>query len=102
MMLLPLAVFLLTVGAIMGLYVGATRLPAMLAARRLDQRLRDVSADPKTDDDQPAEDSVLKETLRGPFPAVDRMMAGTDTGTRVRLSFPITTNDALSDLSPTR
>jgi len=30
------------------------------------------------------------------------VMAGTDTGTRVRLSFPITTNDALSDLSPTR
>ena len=30
------------------------------------------------------------------------VMAGTDAGTRVRLSFPITTNDALSDLSPTR
>lgn len=30
------------------------------------------------------------------------IMAGTDTGTRVRLSFPITLNDALSDLSPTR
>jgi two-component sensor histidine kinase len=30
------------------------------------------------------------------------VMAGTDSGTRVRLSFPITTNDALSDLAPTR
>ena len=30
------------------------------------------------------------------------LMAGTDAGTRVRLSFPLTTNDALSDLSPTR
>jgi two-component sensor histidine kinase/putative methionine-R-sulfoxide reductase with GAF domain len=30
------------------------------------------------------------------------LMAGTDTGTRVRLSFPIATNDALNDLSPTR
>ena len=83
MMMLPFAVFVLTVSAIMGLYYGATRLPAMLAARRLDQRLRDVSADPKADDDQPAEDSVLKETLRGPFPAVDRMMAGTGTGSKL-------------------
>jgi two-component sensor histidine kinase len=30
------------------------------------------------------------------------LMAGTDSGTRVRLSFPIARNDALSDLSPTR
>jgi two-component sensor histidine kinase len=30
------------------------------------------------------------------------IMAGTDAGTRVRLSFPITSNDALDDLSPTR
>ncbi len=30
------------------------------------------------------------------------LMAGTDTGTRVRLSFPLTTNDELNDLSPTR
>jgi two-component sensor histidine kinase/putative methionine-R-sulfoxide reductase with GAF domain len=30
------------------------------------------------------------------------LIAGTDAGTRVRLSFPITTNDAMNDLSPTR
>lgn len=30
------------------------------------------------------------------------LMAGTDAGTRVRLSFPVTANDALDDLSPTR
>ncbi|MDQ2683544.1 MAG: sensor histidine kinase, partial [Chloroflexota bacterium] len=30
------------------------------------------------------------------------VMAGTDTGTRVRLSFPITTHDGRYDLSPTR
>jgi tight adherence protein B len=83
MMLLSIVVFVLTVAAIMGLYFGATRLPAMLAARRLDQRLRDVSADPKADDSEPAEDSVLKDTLRGPLPAVDRMMAGTDAGSKL-------------------
>ena len=83
-MLLPvIAVFVLTVGAIMGLYFVVTRLPAMLAARRLDQRLRDVSLDPKTTDSEPAEDSVLKETLRGPLPAVDRLMAGTGTGSKL-------------------
>jgi len=43
-MLLPvIAVFVLTVGAIMGLYFVVTRLPAILAARRLDQRLRDAA-----------------------------------------------------------
>jgi two-component sensor histidine kinase/putative methionine-R-sulfoxide reductase with GAF domain len=30
------------------------------------------------------------------------VMAGTDSGTRVRLSFPLTSNDELNDLSPTR
>jgi hypothetical protein len=42
-MLLPLMVFVLVVSAIMGLYAAATRVPGLLARRRLDQRLRDVS-----------------------------------------------------------
>jgi hypothetical protein len=82
-MLFPVvAVFVFSVAAIMGLYFVATRLPGILAARRLDQRLRDVSADPKTAD-APADDSVLKDTIRGPLPAVDRLMAGTGAGSKL-------------------
>jgi tight adherence protein B len=82
-MLLPLAVFLLTSGAIVGLYFAATRLPEVLAARRLDQRLRDVSADPKAEDSQPDEETVLKQALRGPLPAVDRLVAKTGVGSKL-------------------
>ena len=79
-MLFPVvAVFVLSVAAIMGLFFAATRLPGILAARRLDQRLRDVAADPKTGD-APADDSVVKNTTSGPLPAVDRLMAGTGAG----------------------
>jgi tight adherence protein B len=82
-MLFPVvAVFVLSVAGIMGLYFVATRLPGILAARRLDQRLRDVAADPKTGD-APADDSVVKDTMRGPLPAVDRLMAGTGTGSKL-------------------
>jgi tight adherence protein B len=82
-MLLPFVVFVLTAGTIIGAYFGLTRLPGLLAARRLDRRLRDVSADPNAGDPQEADDSVLKDTLRGPLPGVDRLMARTGAGSKL-------------------
>ena len=71
MMLVALAVFVLVAGTIIGVYYAATSLPGYLAARRLDQRLHDVSfgageIDPKDDS------TVVKHTLQGPLPAMDR------------------------------
>jgi tight adherence protein B len=81
-MLLALIVFVAAAGSIVGGYVALMRLPALLAARRLDQRLRDVSAEaaPET---ETADGTVLKETKRGPLPGIDRLMAGTGTGKRL-------------------
>jgi tight adherence protein B len=79
MMLPALAVFVLVAGAIIGVYYAATWLPGYLAARRLDQRLHDVSfgggeIDPKDDS------TVVKHSLQGPLPAMDRALSKSGVG----------------------
>jgi tight adherence protein B len=73
MMLVALAVFTLVTGSILGAYYAVTMLPGYLAARRLDQRLHDVSfgtadIDPKSDS------TVLKTAVEGPLPGIDRIL----------------------------
>ena len=82
-MLLPLAVFVLAVGTIMGLYVAATHLPGYLAARRLDRRLRDVSPEIAQSDPKATEGTVVKHARRGPLPALDNALAGSPIGSRL-------------------
>jgi tight adherence protein B len=82
-MVVAFVVFVLVTGMIMGAYAAATRLPAMLASRRLDQRLREVSfggvpADPRSDDD-----TILKHAAAGPLPGVDRLMVRIGAGARL-------------------
>jgi tight adherence protein B len=78
-MMLPILAFLAVVSAIYAGYVGVTFLPGMLAGRRIEQRLRDVSGF-----DEPAagnaENTVVKTKVDGALPAVDRLMAGTRVG----------------------
>ena len=81
-MLLPLIVFVVVVGAIMGAYAAATRLPGLLAARRLDRRLRDVSA-PYEAETVAADATIVKHGLEGPLPALDRLLARTAPGARL-------------------
>jgi len=76
-----LFVFLFVVALVMGTYAALVYLPGMLAAREMDQRLRDVGApalDPTTDGQ-----SVLREEARGPLPAIDRLVAQTGGGLRL-------------------
>src|SRR3954464_7348366 len=79
MMLLPLLVFIVVAGAILGVYVGVTRLPGYLAAKRLERRLSDVSA-PAAAATPGSDDTVVKSTVSGPLPAMDRLMAQTGAG----------------------
>jgi tight adherence protein B len=76
-MVLVLLVFLLGAGAVLGLYAAFTHLPAMMARRQLDRRLKDVSSfgDPESD-----ESTVVKQFAAGPLPAVDRAVKGTRVG----------------------
>jgi tight adherence protein B len=81
MMFLVFLVFLLGVGAVVGGYALAITMPGRLATRRLDQRLKDLSAptDPSVDDE-----SVVKRLIEGPLPALNRLVLRTSAGSRLR------------------
>jgi Flp pilus assembly CpaF family ATPase len=64
-MLAAFMVFVLVVGAIMGTYIAMMRVPGMLAARRLDRRLLDISM-PAATDPSATDDSVVKQARKGP------------------------------------
>ncbi len=72
-------VFAFGVALVMGLYMGAIKLPGMLQQRKLDARLLEVS--------QPAEEPkpgagkvIVKVRHEGPIPALDRFMAESSRG----------------------
>jgi tight adherence protein B len=69
-MVAALMVFVLVTGAILGCYAAARAVPKLLAERRLEQRLFDVS--PVVADGDP---SVVKQQSIGPLPAIDRLIA---------------------------
>ncbi|HKB10623.1 MAG TPA: type II secretion system F family protein [Vicinamibacterales bacterium] len=77
-MLIALFIFILVAGGIIGGYYAATNLPGMLAARKLDQRLREVSmpvgAEPV------GGDSIVKRAERGALPGVDKLIAQSNVG----------------------
>jgi tight adherence protein B len=79
-MLLPFLVFLIATGGVVGAYIAATYVPAMLAGRRLDQRLRDVAA--PADDLQPHETVVMRQ-VAGPLPGFDKVVSRTRMGSRL-------------------
>jgi tight adherence protein B len=81
-MLLSLLVFVLVTGGIIGGYMAMTELPGFLKARRLDQRLKEVSLGPTTADEPGGEDdSIVKRVTQGPLPVVDRAIANSGAGT---------------------
>ena len=72
-------VFAFGVAVVMGLYIGATKLPGMLAQRRLDARLQEVSQ-PLVDEPLPGSGKLLvKARHEGPLPGLDRMLADSTT-----------------------
>ncbi len=76
-MLLPVLVFVLVTAVVMGIYAAMVYLPPRLAARRLEQRLREVS--------QPGEAmtpdaTLLMEGARGPLPILDQLVGRTARG----------------------
>ena len=81
-MLPAFMVFVLVVGVIMGTYIAMMRVPGMLAARRLDRRLLDISM-PAAADPSATDDSVVKQAPKGPLPALDRLLAQSGVGSRL-------------------
>jgi tight adherence protein B len=76
-MSIALLAFLVMSGTIVGGYAAVTYLPGVIAARRLDRRLRDVSmpiADATTASE--SDETVIKRQKHGPLPGIDRFVAG--------------------------
>jgi tight adherence protein B len=69
-MFLPFLVFVLVAGVVIGGYALATRVPGMMAARKLDRRLREVSQRGEIQD----EATLVNSKPQGPLPAVDRLL----------------------------
>ncbi len=78
-MLLPVVVFVLVTGIILGGYAAALYLPAMIAGRRLERRLREVSQPVA----ETADTTVLMNHAEGPLPMIDRAAAATAAGNRL-------------------
>jgi tight adherence protein B len=79
--MLPLLMFLIGSGTVLGAYAAVTYLPGLLAKRQLDQRLHDISSPFGTSDD---ESSVVKKEDQGPLPAMERLVARTNAGTGLK------------------
>jgi tight adherence protein B len=79
-MLLLILVFFVGAGAVVGAYAALSSLPAALAVRRLDRRLRDVSAPV---DDAPAQSTVVMRPIEGPWPGIDKLVSRTKLGSRL-------------------
>jgi len=80
-MALVILAFFFGIAAVMGLYFGAIRVPGMLAQRKLDARLQELSA--PVDEPKDGESLLVKVQHEGPMPAVDRFFAGTTRGSAV-------------------
>jgi tight adherence protein B len=83
-MLIPFIIFVAVTVTIVGGYFAAAQLPGVLAERRLDRRLRDVSTDSAAaDPNAPAGETVLQHKLEGPLPGMDRLVSGSGAGKRL-------------------
>ena len=76
-MMLSILVFFVGSGLVLGGYAALSQMPAVLAGRRLDRRLRDVSAPV---DDAPVQSTVVMRPVEGPWPGVDRLVSRTMAG----------------------
>jgi tight adherence protein B len=71
-------VFCLGAAGVMGLYFATTKVPGMLAQRKLDARLQELSA--PADEPKDGENLLVKVQHEGPLPGLDRFFAGTTRG----------------------
>jgi tight adherence protein B len=83
-MMIAFVVFAFVVGLIMATYAGIAYLPGYLAQRELDRRLRDVSGIRVDESVSTAEHTVVRRERRGPVPAIDRVLADSAAGGKLK------------------
>jgi tight adherence protein B len=79
LMIALVSAFVIGVGLVMAAYVGTTKVPGMLAQRKLMGRLQSLSA-PVDEPDAVKAAALVKVSNAGIMPGFDRMMAGTARG----------------------
>jgi tight adherence protein B len=79
-MLPALVVFVFVTGSVVGLYLAARSLSVWVSSRRVEQRLREVSGPA---DETEGSTTVIMRAAEGPLPVVERLMAGTQAGSRL-------------------
>jgi tight adherence protein B len=77
LLLALLSAFVVGIGLVMGVYVGITKIPGMLAQRKLESRLSELSVPL---DEPMAAGTLIKVSDAGPLPALERMISGTERG----------------------
>jgi tight adherence protein B len=75
---LVILMFFFGAGLVMALYFATTKLPGIMAQRKLDARLQELAS--PVDETKDADKTLLKERREGPLPAIDRLLAGTTRG----------------------
>jgi tight adherence protein B len=83
-MLIALTVFAFVVALVMGTYAAITYLPGLLATREMDRRLRDVSIYHGSEEPITDAGSIVRQEKLGPVPQIDRLLARTPIGARLR------------------
>jgi tight adherence protein B len=83
LMIALISAFVVGVGLVMAAYVGTTKLPGMLAQRKLMGRLQSLSAPPDEPDAAVKAAALVKVSNTGLVPGFDRMMAGTTKGSAI-------------------
>jgi tight adherence protein B len=83
LMIVLISAFVIGVGLVMAAYVGTTKLPGMLAQRKLMGRLQSLSAPPDEPDAAVKAAALVKVSNTGLVPGFDRMMAGTTRGSAI-------------------
>jgi tight adherence protein B len=76
-----LLAFIIGVAIVMGAYLGSTKLPGLLAQRKLMARLDSLTPLEQTESENAS--SLLKASDNGVLPAFDRMMAGSQRGNAI-------------------
>ena len=81
MSILVLLAFLVGVAIVMGIYLGAARLPAMMAQRRLEDRLQEVTQ--PVSEEKETTKALVKVATEGPLPGSIACWAAPSMGPRL-------------------
>jgi tight adherence protein B len=83
-MLLAILMFLIGAGTVLGAYAAVTKLPAVLAQRKLDRRLSEVTRGLSGPGDVDSDETVVKQTNAGPLPVLDKFVSRYSAGGKLQ------------------